>query len=63
MIERLRGLEQNEILRLMEFIEIPGGVVQMGTDHALRCTLEGRRWNETPVRQLVEHLATIPLAE
>lgn len=51
-IEKFRGLEQNEILRLMEFVEIPAGIVQMGTDHALRCTLEGRRWNETPVRQI-----------
>lgn len=43
---------KNEILKLLEFIEIPGGVIQLGTEHPLRCTLEGRRLNETPVRQI-----------
>lgn len=44
--------EKRQILRTLEFVEIPGGLVRMGTEHPLRCNLEGRRWNETPVRNI-----------
>lgn len=30
---------------------VEGGVVKIGTEHPLKCTLEGRRYNETPVRE------------
>ena len=44
--------KKQEILKILEFVDIPGGVIQLGTVHPLRCTLEGKRWNETPVRQI-----------
>lgn len=48
--ESLSLEEKRELLKLMEFVEIPGGPIQMGTEKPLICSLEGRRWNETPVR-------------
>lgn len=44
--------EQLELLKILEFLRLPGGMIQIGTDRPLRCSLEGRRWNETPVRQI-----------
>lgn len=44
--------EKIEILRSADFIKVEGGSVQIGTDKPLVCRLEGKRWNETPVRQL-----------
>lgn len=49
MTEKLRPNEI-ELFKNLEMVEIPGGEVVLGTESPLRCTLEGRRWNETPVR-------------
>lgn len=45
-------VEKQQVLDKLEFVKIPDGIVQLGTDYPLRCTLEGRRWNETPIRQI-----------
>lgn len=42
MIERLKGLG---------FVRCPGGLVAMGLDRGLRCTIEGNRQNEVPERE------------
>lgn len=53
-IEESKGknIEVRELLRILDFVEIPGGLVLLGTEHPLRCSLEGRRWNETPPRRI-----------
>lgn len=50
-ILELSSREKKEILLSMDFIYVEGGVVVMGTSKALVCRLEGRRWNETPIRE------------
>lgn len=53
-LNTLRIYERGNMTDLenMGMVRIPGGPVQMGTNKALVCRLEGRRWNETPVRQI-----------
>ncbi|EKE05808.1 MAG: hypothetical protein ACD_19C00176G0030 [uncultured bacterium] len=50
--QRVDVAEKQKILKELEFIQIQGRVAQLGTEHPLKCTLEGRRWNETPVRHI-----------
>ena len=46
------SVEKQKVLDSLKFVRIPSGIVQIGTDHPLRCTLEERRWNETPIRHI-----------
>lgn len=50
--ETLTKEERVGVLNSLDFIRTNGGLVRMGTEHPLVCRLEGRRWNETPVREL-----------
>jgi len=40
-----------KLLKDLNFIRCPDGWVQLGKERGLRCTIEGQRANETPVRE------------
>ena len=44
--------EQRALLSSLDFVRLPGGLVQMGTDHPIPCRVEGHRQNELPKREL-----------
>ena len=46
------ALKTIEILESIGFVRCPLGLVSMGVEKGLKCTIEGKRANETPVRQL-----------
>jgi len=46
------ALKTIETLESNEFVKCPGGLVLMGVEQGLHCTIEGKRANETPQRHL-----------
>jgi formylglycine-generating enzyme required for sulfatase activity len=54
----LPELSKEESTRMVEnleacgFVKCPGGVVEMGLEQGLKCSIEGKRANETPQREL-----------